>query len=88
MRVEACEKFGGKPLVTDAAVVVIRDVHGNPISVACETPCGDQPVITVSHCKDPDFNRILRGLGLDQVVICEEFSPAAPPAQQLILPRS
>lgn len=74
MRVEALKHLGGQTFIAeDIASVVVRDKFGNPILVAFESKINGQPVYTVSHVKDPDFNRVLAGLGINQVVVCDNL---------------
>ena len=56
-----------KPTVVDGVTTVIVETdEGTPIAVVVESLPGGYSLIPAT---DPDFNRILRGLGLDQVEV-------------------
>ena len=57
-------------VLDDINLVVVEDTFGNPLVVIIETQTGVQSVILAD---DPDFNRILKGLGIDKVVISEQL---------------
>jgi hypothetical protein len=57
---------GSQHILDDINLVVVEDTFGNPLVVIIETQPGVQSVILAD---DPDFNRILKGLGIDKTVI-------------------
>lgn len=67
----------GKPVVTDdITTVIVETSDGTPIVVVAEVVPGGFSIIPAT---DPDFTRILRGLGLNQVeVSVETFRPTRP----------
>ena len=71
MRVVASGGLQDRPVVTDASTVVVYDQYDNPITVVVEVRPG---VYTYAAANDPDFNRILSGLGIDKVVVNTELS--------------
>lgn len=77
MYVEIVNRFGEAPLRVPASQVVIKLDDGTPISVAALY--GSEGSYCISHCKDKDFNRILKTLHIDQTVICDDVSSSAPP---------
>jgi hypothetical protein len=67
-----------RPLVLDGvAAVVVRQNNTTPIMVAAEV--GDGRSQEVAHCKDKNFNHVLRQLGINQMVICDTLTLAKPP---------
>lgn len=85
MKVLSYRRFGEPPQVIDAQVVIVQAENGDPIVLACEQ--NDPRVIVTAHVKDKDFNRLLRALGLDKTVICDEMEAAPPPAGARLLSR-
>lgn len=73
MRVETHNKLRD-PQIIYASRVVVYDALDNPVSVTVEVENG---VIITSHAGDPDFNRILRELGIDKTVIVQEIQQKA-----------
>jgi len=72
MKVISYDSLGTEPRRVNATTVIIYDVYENPIVVVVEI----QPdVHTVVAADDPDFNRILAGLGIDKVVIDTPLIP-------------
>ena len=69
MRIEAHNKLG-QPIVADITRVVVYDDYDNPISVAVKQ---DEGWIYVGHCRDPEFNDFLSGMGIDITYIVEEL---------------
>lgn len=68
-----------RPLVLDGvAAVIVRQNNTTPIMVAAEV--GDGRTQHVAHCRDRDFNHVLRQLGIHQTVICDELVLAKPPS--------
>lgn len=71
MRLKAYTRLGDpNPIVADVTVVVVEDAEGVPIAVACEIADG---AIEACTAKDPEFNRTLRVLGIDKLVIAESI---------------
>jgi len=52
-------------LVEGVGTVIVEDEFGNPIVVIIRTADLATTVVTAD---DPDFNRILHGLGIDKIV--------------------
>lgn len=52
--------------------VVIYDDAGNPIFVACQTGPAE---IKLARIKDHEFQRLLKGLGIDRPVEVTEYTP-------------
>ena len=61
----------GKAMVLEASQVLIKQADGTPIGVAAEY--GPEGTYAVSYAGEPDFNRILAALGIDQLVITDEL---------------
>jgi hypothetical protein len=60
----------GTAIVTDNTLVVIEDDFGNPIVVVVQV----QPrVYTVIKADEPDFNKVLGGLGIDKIVVNDQI---------------
>lgn len=55
--------------VIEATRVVIEDIKGNPVMIALEYAPG---MIVAAHPGDPDFNNLLKNLGIDKVVVCTD----------------
>ena len=55
---------------THGNLVVVKDTYDNPLVVVQEVSNG---VTMVVPATDPDFNRVLAGLGLDKVVVCNKL---------------
>ena len=87
MLIKILRKGGREPLViNDATLMIVEDGCGNPVSLACEYGLpGHLGTFTVSHCKDPEFNEILRQLGIDKVVIVENLADSLKSPDQLPL---
>jgi hypothetical protein len=60
-----------QPRVIEASVMIVEGANGQPISLALDT--GLPGAIIVAHAKDPDFNKLLKELGFNQTVICEDL---------------
>lgn len=71
MRVKLVETIGGQVLDLDVALVIVEDGVGNPISIACETN-GGYTCETANN--EERFNRILRGLGLNRSIVCDNIT--------------
>ena len=72
-----CARRLGRDAVTvdDNGVVIVEDEFGNPLVVVAYI----QPqVCTIVTADDPDFNRVLQGLGIDKLVINEPVSFSMP----------
>ena len=71
MRLRAFRNVGDpSPIVAQVSVVLIEQDDGTAISIACEM----NGMIHVSHCNDPDFNRVLQTLGFDKLTIVENIA--------------
>lgn len=64
----------GEPTILEASQVLIKQADGTPIGVAAEY--GPEGTYAVSYAGEPDFNRILSALGIDQLVITDELHTA------------
>lgn len=83
MRVKILASVGQPPIILDAAVVLVENQFGEPISVACEG--GAEGIYWLAHTKDPDFQQILRSLGIASTVIVDSMSaPKLPQGARLI----
>jgi len=59
---------GGTEVIRDAALLVVEDSKGDPVSIAARAGAG--PGFTVCCIDDEErFNRILRNLGIDKIVV-------------------
>lgn len=82
MRVKVISRLGDAPVVMDAAVVLVENQFGEPISVACSNTDG---VFWLAHCKDKNFNDVLRMLGIDKTIIAADVRGASLPAGAKLL---
>lgn len=72
LTVKCARKLGQEPtVIKDASVVIVEDEFENPVAVIVHI---QQGVCTVVTPDDPDFNRILSGLGVDKLVINEQLA--------------
>lgn len=71
LKVKCIRTLGKEALIADdASVVIVEDDFGNPIAVVARI----QPLVyTIATADDPEFNRILEGLGIDKLVINEKI---------------
>ena len=80
MRVRAFESIGDRqPMVKEASVVLVEDDAGTPLSVACEYAGGH----LTCHAGDPEFVRVLRALGFNQLVIVNDLAKKLKDPEQL-----
>ncbi len=101
MKVEILAKgvAGGKPIVLDATLVVVRMDDATPVLVVGERASalnagqpvavagdfGPDGVVRASHALDDDFNATLQALGINRMVVCDRLvMPPPPPGAQLI----
>ena len=86
LKVKTLPHIGAKAEETDARVVIVEDLYDNPIAVVCELASGMTTVVSAS---DDDFNRVLKSLGIDKLVINNkaETSKAPEGAKLLYDPR-
>ena len=67
MRIKIVRR-GETMIIEDATLMIVEDSKGDPVSVAARYGVGD--LFTVSCIDDEEkFNRTLRGLGIDKVVV-------------------
>ena len=66
LKVKALAHIGADPVEMPARVVIVEDIYDNPIAVVCELATGMTSVVSAS---DEDFNRVLKSLGIDKLVI-------------------
>lgn len=59
----------------DATRVLVEDDLGNPIAVALEYGPGAIFAVTADH---PDFNQILRSMGVNKVVVVQDIPTGTP----------
>jgi hypothetical protein len=62
--------------------IVVEDDFGNPLIVAIQDASGGS---VITHCKEPNFNQILKGLGIDKTVLVEDIKTDKPKGE-LVLP--
>lgn len=76
MLVKILHKGGREPLIIDdATLMIVEDANGNPVSLACEYGLpGRLGTFEVSHCKDPEFNELLRRLGIHKTVLVHNLA--------------
>ncbi len=81
MRVEVMNGIGDVTVLPATRVLITLD-DGTPVSVASVwIGSGD---VTCSHAGQPDFQRVLRNLGVDRTTVVEELKPI--PAIDLLDP--
>lgn len=72
LTVKCVRRLGQAPVVIkDSSTVIVEDNYGNPVAVIVHI---NQNACTVVTPDDPDFNRILQGLGVDKIVINEQLN--------------
>jgi hypothetical protein len=71
LNAKCIRSLGSDPVhVENCVLVIIEDSYGNPIAVVAEV----QPdITTVVTADDPDFNRILNGLGINKIVVANQI---------------
>jgi hypothetical protein len=85
LKVKCIGRVGqGSTVVDNNGVVIVEDEYGNPIVVVVYIQAKTYTVVTAD---DPDFNRILQGLGIDKIVVNEPMEVNFPPTQDLKLIR-
>lgn len=73
MFVRVYKHLGDKePIEQPAALVVVEDSSGNPVAVATEL---GTHMVAAATAGDKDFNQMLRGLGLNKVVVTKRINP-------------
>lgn len=85
LKVRCTRKLGKDAVVVDDnSVVIVEDELGNPVVVVVYV----QPrIYTVVTPDDPDFNRILEGLGVNKVVVNNPLILPIPPEGEFKLLR-
>jgi Trk K+ transport system NAD-binding subunit len=68
-----------QPRVFDADSVVIEDNFGNPILVAVNL---DKQTVICAKAGDPDFQELLKTLGINKTVLVRETKPK--PIEQVV----
>jgi hypothetical protein len=67
-------RAGKVEVISDAKLVIVEDVNGNPVSIAAKHGPGDG--FTVCCIDDEErLNRTLRNLGIDKVVVKVPLDP-------------
>ena len=82
LKVKTLAHIGAEAKETDARVVIVEDLYENPIAVICELATGMTTVVSAS---DDDFNRVLKSLGIDKLVINTTAKPDPAPEGAKIL---
>lgn len=90
---------GGKPLVLNATLIVVRMDDATPVLVVGERALalnpgqpvavagdfGPEGTVRASHALDDDFNATLQALGINRLVICDKLVlPPPPPGARLV----
>ena len=82
LKVKTLSHIGAKAEETAARVVIVEDLYDNPIAVVCELATGMTTVVSAS---DDDFNRVLKSLGIDKLVINNKAeAPEVPEGAKLL----
>lgn len=68
--------IGGRPLVIDAAQLIIRLDDGTPIGAASHF--GPDGGYAITHVNDPDFAQMLRAMGVNKTVIVTTLQAQKP----------
>lgn len=69
MRLKAFRKIGDpQPIDQDVAVVLVEGMDGKPVMVSCDLGNG---VVHSAHAADAEFNRVLKALGFDKLVVTD-----------------
>jgi hypothetical protein len=88
MQVETHDKLGS-PKVIQCSRLLVRDtVHGNPVCVVLEHSPG-QFYAAFADDDPVEFNRALKLLGVDEIVICDTLDTSKldrPPGEILLPP--
>lgn len=80
MRLKAYKTIGDpQPLVRDVSVILIEGDNGQPVVVAADIGGGVIAAEVAKPSTEVEFNRILRSLGFDRVVIVEDLAPLLVP---------
>ncbi len=82
MKIEFHNRLGN-PQSVEVTRVVVYDQNDNPIAVAVEVEPGAILAGTVDH---PDFNELLRGLGITKTVIVQTVDQI--PLPEIRFPKS
>ena len=86
LKVRLFDRLGGESRVLDARAVLIETEYGDPVMLGLQS--GEENILVVSHIQDPDFQRLLHGLGFDRTTIVDVIHGPPPHegAQRLQLP--
>ena len=83
MIVKLLPKIGGRPIVMDVSQFLVCQGNGTPIMVGAEH--GTDNSQAVSMVGQPDFQRVLRLLGVNTTVVVDTLQmPAPQPGARLI----
>jgi len=75
--------MGAQPIVMEASLVLVELDDGTPVMISGEY--GPEGAVKSSHAGETDFNKTLRDLGIDRVVICDSVVlPPPPPGARII----
>lgn len=69
--------IGRDVAVAKGTTVIVEDTLGNPLVVVVETTAQMNMIVT---CQDPNFNQVLRQLGINKVVVDQPLELSGPPA--------
>lgn len=69
MKVKLLQRVGGEVKELECTVLIVEDMYGNPVQVACEISPGYIELEDIR--RQSKFNALLANLGLAQTVICE-----------------
>ena len=76
MRIKVLKRLGEAPIIIDqASLVIVESNDGVPVSVSQEfAKLGESSGIVTAHAADGEkFQRLLQQLGLERVVIVDNF---------------
>ena len=88
MRLRAYKRLGGQTIIdTDVSMLVVEGAEGQPIMVAADLGNGAVLAEVLKPSTEAEFNRTLRALGVDKMVIAEDLGKKVlPPGQHNRLP--
>jgi len=76
MRIRLLRKDAAPLVLDDVSLMVVEDMNGNPVSVACPYLTTEHnEAFEVAHCRDPEFTTLLRRLGINNTVIVRDVTP-------------
>jgi hypothetical protein len=85
LTVNCVKRIGLETIAVDnVSMAIVEDSFGNPLVVVVQIQ-NDPPAYTVVQADDPDFNRVLAGLGIDKVVAINRIQLDKPAATATLL---